>query len=86
MTIEKSATNFLVSASTVCKKANTAGADENLFRLVPVPGHGARVQPLELVRKFVLGHQQKAMFRLMPVPGRQSERGLNRGPGRELTA
>ena len=25
------------------------GTDENLFRLVPVLGHGARVLPLELV-------------------------------------
>ena len=28
---------------------NTAGTDENLFRLVSVPGQGARVLPLELV-------------------------------------
>ena len=52
----------------------TAGTDENLFRLVIVPGHGARVLPLELVpvpwhvSKLVLGHQQKSVFRLMPVP------------------
>ena len=38
-----------IDASTTCKKVNTAGADENLFRLVPVPGHGARVLPLKLV-------------------------------------
>ena len=44
---------FGVSASTACKKVNTEGTDENLFRLVPMPGHGARVLPLEL----------------MPVPG-----------------
>ena len=31
------------------KKVNTTGADEILFRLVSVPGHGARVLPLELV-------------------------------------
>ena len=31
-----------------------AGTDEILFRLVPVPGHGARVLPLELVA--VPGH------------------------------
>ena len=56
---------FGVSASTACKKVNAAGTDENLFRLVPVPGHGARVLPLELVRvprhtvpKLVLGHQK----------------------------
>ena len=41
---------FGASASTACKKVNTAGTDENLFRLVLVPGHGARVLPLELVR------------------------------------
>ena len=40
---------FGVSASTACKKVNAAGTDENLFRLVPVLGQGARVQPLELV-------------------------------------
>ena len=67
--------NFLVVASTAFKKANTTGTDENLFRQVPVPGHGAQVLPLELVpvprhfAQLVLGHQQKAMFRLVPVPG-----------------
>ena len=40
---------FGVGASTACKKVNTGGTDENLFRLVPMPGHGARVLPLELV-------------------------------------
>ena len=34
---------FGVGSSTACKKVNTAGTDENLFRLVPVFGHGARV-------------------------------------------
>ena len=34
---------FGVGASTACKKVNTAGTDENLFRLVPVPGHGAQI-------------------------------------------
>ena len=38
---------FEVSVSTACEKVNTVGTDENLFRLVP--GHGARVLPLELV-------------------------------------
>ena len=28
---------------------NTVGTDENLFRLVPVPGHSARVLPLQPV-------------------------------------
>ena len=32
-----------VSASTACEKVNTAGTDENLFRLVPAPGKGSRV-------------------------------------------
>ena len=36
-------------ASKACTKVNTAGTDENLFRLVPFPGYGARVLPLELV-------------------------------------
>ena len=42
---------------------------------MPVPGHGARIVPLEIVPlpvqgpKFVLGHRQKAMFSLVPVPG-----------------
>ena len=36
-------------ASTAYEKVNTAGTDENLFRLVPVLGHGDRVLPLELV-------------------------------------
>ena len=34
---------FGVGASTACEKVNTTGTDENLFRLVPVPGDGARV-------------------------------------------
>ena len=36
---------FGVGVSTACKKVNTAGTDEGLFRLVPVPGHGARALP-----------------------------------------
>ena len=40
---------FRVGSSTSCKKGNTADTDENLFRLVPVVGHCARVLPLELV-------------------------------------
>ena len=45
---------FGIGASTACdhEKANTAGTDENLFRLVPV--HGGRELPLELVA--VPGH------------------------------
>ena len=38
-----------VGASTACEKVNTVSTDENLFRFVPVPGHGARVLPLKLV-------------------------------------
>ena len=40
---------FEVSASTACEKINTAGTDENPFRLEPMPGHGAQVLPLKLV-------------------------------------
>ena len=67
MNYRKIADKFGVSASTACKKVNTAGTDENLLRLVP--GHGARVLPLEIVPKLVIGHHQKAMFRLVPVSG-----------------
>ena len=41
---------FGVVASTAYEKVSTMGTDENLLRLVPVPGHGARVLPLRLVR------------------------------------
>ena len=37
------------------------GTDENLFRLVPVPGHSARVLPLELVP--VPGHSAQICAR-----------------------
>ena len=50
---------FGVVASTACKKVNTAGFEENLFRLVPMFRHGSRTLLV------VLGHQQKAMFRLV---------------------
>ena len=36
-------------------RVTTAGTNENLLRLVSVPGHGARVLPLKLVRP-VPGH------------------------------
>ena len=39
---------FEVVASTAYSK-NTTGTDENLFRLVPVLGHGARILPPEIV-------------------------------------
>ena len=55
MTVEKSATAY--------KKVNTAGTDENLFRLVSVLGHGARVLSLEPVSVTVpvLGSQAASM-------------------------
>ena len=40
---------FVVGSSTACEKVNTAGTDENLFRLVPVTGHGCQVLPSEIV-------------------------------------
>ena len=40
---------FVAVASRAYEKVNTAGTDENLFRLVPLLGHGVRVLPLELV-------------------------------------
>ena len=40
---------FGIVASTAYEKVNATGTHEYLFRLVPVPGHGARVLPLELV-------------------------------------
>ena len=44
----KSVTNLaLVYTQHTCEKVNAADTDENLFRPVPVPGHDARVLPLE---------------------------------------
>ena len=70
---------FGVGASTTCKKVNTAGTDESLFRLASVPEYHVWSQcPCRgTVPKFVLGHQQKAMLRLVPVPGTKSEQGNN---------
>ena len=34
---------FGVGASKAYEKVNISDTDENLFRLVPVPGHGARI-------------------------------------------
>ena len=61
-----------VGASKACKKVNTAGTDENLFRSVPVPGHGARVLPVELVPlprspNFSSGTNKKLWSDLLPV-------------------
>ena len=56
------------SASTAFEKVNTAGTDENLFRLVPVPGHGTRVLSMELV--LVPGHGTRVLpLELVLVPG-----------------
>ena len=55
----------------------TAGADENLFRLVPVLGHEARVLLLERVPKFVLGHQQRLCSDWRLCPGTNFEWGLS---------
>ena len=79
--MEEISGKFGVVASTAYEKVNTTSTDENLFRLVPVLGHGARLLPLELVPKFVFGNHQKAMLRLVPLvrapfPGTKSERGL----------
>ena len=64
-------------ASTAYEKVNATGTYENLFRLVPVNGHGARVLPLALVS----GHgaqisarvpKKKAMFKLVPLFGHRA--------------
>ena len=55
---------FRVSSTTACEKTNAEGNDENLSRLVPVPRHGARVLPLELVA----GHGAKISVRV-PTKG-----------------
>ena len=47
---------FGVVASAAYKKVNTTGNDENLFRLAPVLGHGARSRALRLA-KLELRHQ-----------------------------
>ena len=49
-------------------RVTTAGTNENLLRLVSVPGHGARVLPLELVP--VPGHGARVLpLELVPVLG-----------------
>ena len=54
---------FGVAASTAYEKVNTTGTDENLFRLVPVPGHDAQM---------CARAPKKAMFRLcLPGHGHQ---------------
>ena len=59
---------FGVSASAACEEVNTSNTDENLFRLVPMPGHGAQVLPLELVPGHVLRHGVRVLP-LELVPG-----------------
>ena len=65
----------VVSASAGCEKVNSAGTDKNLFRLVPVLGHGARVLPLELVP--VPGHGAQISAREPTNGFVQTERGLS---------
>ena len=88
LTIEKSATNLKLGASTAYEKANTVGTDENLFRLVSVPGHGARVLPLELVsvpgpgaqisaRATTKGYVQTGACARAPGTGTKSEQGFS---------
>ena len=68
LTIQKSVTNLdLVRQQLQCEKVNIAGTDENLFRLVPVPGHGARGLPLELVPVPRYGARALPL-ELVPVP------------------
>ena len=72
---------------------NTAGIDENRFRLVPVLGHGARVLPLEPVpvpglgaeisaQALTKGYVQPDTHARAPCPGTKAERGLR--PGADL--
>ena len=63
---------FGVGSSTACKKANTEGTDENLFRLVPVTGHGAQL----CARAATKGYVQNGARAQAPCPGTKSERGL----------
>ena len=67
---------FGIGASTACEKVNACDTDENLFRLVPVPGHGARVLPLELVPVPGHGVQIRA-----PTKGYVQTSASTRAPG-----
>ena len=83
-TIEKSAANLgLVLQQLMGWKINTAGTDENLFRLVPVHGHGQ--VPSTTSRASARARHcaqisapapEKAMFRPDTRTGTKSERGL----------
>ena len=44
---------FGFSASAACKKVNAAGTDENLFRPVTVPGHGAQINAWAPTKGYV---------------------------------
>ena len=57
---------------------NTTGTDENVFRLVPVLGHGARVLPLEQGAQISAqsGTNKRLCSDWCPMPGHQSEQGL----------
>ena len=69
---------FGVVASTDYQKVNTTVTDENLFRLVPVSGHGSRVLPLELVPVPRHGAQISA---LAPTKGYVQTGARARAPG-----
>ena len=84
----KNGDKFGVGVSTACKKGNTAGTEENLFRLVLVPRYDARVLPPELVpfpgrgaqitaRAPTKGYVQTGTRAWRPGTGTKSERGLS---------
>ena len=67
---------FGVSSSTACKKVNAADTYENLFRLVPLLGHGTQMLPLEPVTRYgaqicaralTKGYVQTGAFAWAPV-------------------
>ena len=78
------------SASATCEKVNTSGIEENLFKLVPVPGHGARVLPrnihienarykcLSLLFIIVTSGASARACDRAPCPGSKSERGVRK--------
>ena len=81
---------FEVGSSTVCKKVRTAGTDENLFRLVPVFGHSARVPSASGASARIPGYGAQICDRAptkgsdwCEYPGTKSGRGL-RYPCREF--
>ena len=56
---------FGVVASTAYEKVNTTGTDANLFRLVPVPVHGAQT----CARAATKGHVQTGALAQQRTPG-----------------